>query len=305
MTYSHLSHLLELGRTPSAYEIATTKLLYYPSRGFEVKVPLGAWYERYQQGSPLTCSDWDRFYDPRETTYTRYVEIQKEREVVVDRFLSSMDAPDYDRSLSENWISVLARLLAPARYACHGLQMIAAYAGSMAPSGRLVIALALQAADEMRRIERFAYRMRQLKETHAGFGDDSRTVWQHDPSWQPLRRLIEELLVTYDFGEAFVALNLVTKPRFDEFFNVRFAAFAQTHGDNGLAGILCSLDEDSAWHGDYSRALVELLVRDAPANQDVIDRWTDRWAPRATTAIAALNPIFEGDPRKDDHERGN
>jgi len=72
--------------------------------------------------------------------------------------------------------------------------MTAAYVGSMAPGGRIVVACLFQAADEMRRIQRLAYRMRQLQGTHPGFGSESKSAW--DPHWQPLRAVIEKLLVT-------------------------------------------------------------------------------------------------------------
>ena len=38
-------HLLGTKRVPSEYEIVSSRLLYYPGRGFEVKVPAAAWYE--------------------------------------------------------------------------------------------------------------------------------------------------------------------------------------------------------------------------------------------------------------------
>ena len=49
--------------------------------------------------------------------------------------------------------------------------MLAAYVGQMAPSGRITIACALQAADEMRRVHRLAYRMALLRRLRPDFGD--------------------------------------------------------------------------------------------------------------------------------------
>ena len=57
-----------------------------------------------------------------------------------------------------------------------------------------------------------AYRVRQLQLASPGFAEDSQARWEHDPLWQPLRKVIELLLVVYDWGESFVALNLVLKP---------------------------------------------------------------------------------------------
>ena len=96
--------------------------------------------------------------------------------------------------------------------------MVASYIGQMTPSGRIVITATLQAGDEMRRVRRTAYRVRQLQQLYRGFAIDSKALWQTDTLWQPLRIAIEKLLITYDWGESFVALNLVLKPLMDEVF---------------------------------------------------------------------------------------
>jgi toluene monooxygenase system protein E len=224
-------HLLEQRRMPSEYEIVTSKLLCYTGEGFtgkrfELDVPLLDWYTRYQQGSPLTCTSWERFRDPRETTYTKYTEIQRDKEVFVDGILQEIEQSGYDGQLSTRWLHVLSRMFAPLRYPGHGLQMVASYIGQMAPSGRLVITAALQAADEMRRVQRIAYRVRQLQQFYVSFAIDSQTRWQTDALWQPLRIAIEKLLTCYDWAESFVALNLVLKPLLDEVFMTHFGELA-------------------------------------------------------------------------------
>src|SRR5262245_163862 len=67
-------HLEGLKRKPTDYDIATSRLLYHPDRGFEVNVPFSSWVERYGKNSALRISDWERFRDPRETTYSKYTE---------------------------------------------------------------------------------------------------------------------------------------------------------------------------------------------------------------------------------------
>src|ERR1700674_337905 len=152
-------HLLPQKRMPTEYEIVTSKLLCYTGEGFtgkrfELDVPLLDWYKRFQQDSPLTCTSWETFRDPRETTYTKYTEIQRDKEIFVDGILEEIELSAYAGQLSPRWLHVLSRVLAPLRYPGHGLQMLASYIGQMAPSGRIVITAALQSADEMRRVPR-------------------------------------------------------------------------------------------------------------------------------------------------------
>ncbi len=288
-TYWHLS---DLGRKPTDYDIATSRLHYWTARGFEVKAPVSEWYERYQRGSDLRCRDWEQWGDPRRTTYTTYTTMQRTREAFVSGLLESISG-DYDRDLSTQWVAVLDRVLAPLRYPGHGLQMVAAYIGQMAPSTRITIAATFQAADEMRRVQRLAYRMRQLQVTHSQFGRTAQQTWQDDPIWQPLREVIETLLVTWDWGEALVALQFVLKPALDELFMTQFGRLARAGGDDVLDRMFFSLNEDCAWHRAWSGSLLLTAIRDTPASIPAVERWIETWVPRVSRAIAAFHPIFD------------
>jgi toluene monooxygenase system protein E len=166
--------------------------------------------------------------------------------------------------------------------------MLAAYLGQMAPGGRITIVAALQAADEMRRVHRLAYRMAMLRRVRPGFGDGSRQLWERDPVWQPLRKLVETLLVTWDWGEAFAALNLGVKPVLDKFFLGDVAERARARGDYLLGEIFFSLGEDGTWHRAWAQALAGLAAASDPGNSDRLAGWAQAWSGRATEAIAPL-----------------
>ena len=292
-------HLLQQRRMPTEYEIVTSKLLCYTGEGltgkrFELDVPLSDWYKRFQQDSPLTCTSWEAFQDPRETTYTKYTGIQRDKEIFVDGILEEIELSGYDGQLSPHWLHVLSRVVAPLRYPGHGLQMLASYIGQMAPSGRIVIVAALQAADEMRRVQRIAYRIRQLQHRYSGFGTDSKDRWQSDALWQPLRIAIEKLLVCYDWGESFVGLNLVLKPLLDELFMTHFSDLALREGDYLLGQVFYSLNEDCKWHREWTQALTRMVMEDNSHSNPTIQSWIDKWHPVAARAMQAFGPVFDG-----------
>lgn len=292
-------HLLQQRRMPTEYEIITSKLLCYTGEGFtgkrfELDVPLLDWYKKYQQDSPLVCSSWEKFRDPRETTYTKYNKIQRDKEIFVDSILEEIDSSGYDAQLSPRWLHVLSRVVAPFRYPAHGLQMLASYVGQMAPGGRIVITATLQAGDEMRRVQRIAYRVRQLQQFYLGFASDSKALWQNDPLCQPLRAAIERLLTCYDWAEAFIGLNLVLKPLLDEMFMNHLSELALREGDYLLGQIFYSLNEDCRWHQEWTQALIRTVIEDTPQNRDTIQAWIDKWYPLAARALQAFAPVFEG-----------
>jgi hypothetical protein len=158
--------------------------------------------------------------------------------------------------------------------------MVASYVGQMAPSGRIVITATLQAGDEMRRVQRIAYRIRQLQKVYRGFATDSRTLWQNDTLWQPLRFAVEKLLVCYDWAESFVALNLVLKPMIDEMFMNHLSDLALREGDY-LTGEKLHASRLQRLHARIlvHRVGIIRILRSAlhghcffPAKEDILDR---------------------------------
>jgi toluene monooxygenase system protein E len=283
---------------PTEYEIVTSKLLCYTGEGFtgkrfELDVPLKPWYRRYQEESPLQCSSWEKFRDPRETTYTKYTELQRDKEIFVDGILDEIELTGYDAHLRPAWLHVLTRVVAPFRYPGHGFQMIASYIGQMAPSGRITIAASLQSADEMRRIQRIAYRIRQLQQIYPGFGADSRTLWQTESMWQPLREAVEKLLIAYDWAESFVGLNLVLKPLVDELFMNYLSELALREEDYLLGRIFYSLNQDCQWHRQWSESLVRMAIEDNVRNEVTIHGWIRQWYPFAARAVHSFAALFE------------
>ncbi|HTV21512.1 MAG TPA: hypothetical protein VMG12_22645 [Polyangiaceae bacterium] len=279
-------HLESRGRLPSAYEIATTRLLYYPERGFELPTPIAAWYEQHQRGSRLRGS-WQTFADPLATTYASYVARQHERESFADQVARSIEETGYDRELDPRWLDVLGAVLPVLRYPCHGLHLITCYVGQLAPEGRLVVTCAFQAMDELRRIERLAQRMRQLMEVRPGLGANALLTWERDSAWQPLRRVVERLLVTYDYGRALTEGLLVLAPAFDALFMRGFARLAAERGDRLLFELLSSLDLDCRWHEAWADAFVDAALVEEPHNAEPLCEWIAGAWPAARSALAA------------------
>lgn len=288
-------HLEGKRRVPSAYELKSSKLLYYPGRGFEVSTPVSEWFARYQTGSPLALAGLEGFRDPRETTYASYVALAREKEAFAEGLARASDENDYDSRLDGDWIKSLERWLPVLLYPCHGLQMVTAYVAHLAPVSEVVIALAFQQADEIRRIQRLSQRVAQLRKAWPGFAEGARRLWQEAPEWQPLRRVIEELLVTYDFGEALVRLNLVVKPLFDAFFVERGSRLAEARHDPNLCRLLFSLGEDCRWHAAVADHLVRALFSAGDANRELINRWVGGSRPDMLKALGALGALWNSE----------
>jgi toluene monooxygenase system protein E len=295
----------DVRKKPSEYEVVTARLHYHYGRQpspFEIDphTPINAWYLRYREGSPLQADDWEGFRDPHQLTYRVYVQRQDERETYLSNLVDEFERRNHDASLQEDWVQVLERLYLPARFPMHTLQMTALYMAQMAPASFMTNAAYFQAADELRRIQWTAYRAKSLSLDHdaeLASSAHTRQRWEADGAWQPLREAVEKMLIAYDWGEAFVALNLAVKPVFDELFNGQLAELARAHEDDLLALMLDDFALDSQRSRDWSEALVKYAVAQRPANKELLRQWVEKWNPLAYRGLEGVVELFGQAPR--------
>jgi toluene monooxygenase system protein E len=288
------SALLGSRRRPSEYEVVSYKL-HYRNRNRDAPyeqspdLPMNQWYRKYVFDSPLRHPDWDAFRDPDEVTYRAYCIMQDGQEQYVDGLLNNHDANGHDAGLSDEWVGVLARLYTPARYALAALQMASAYLVQMAPASTITNCAVFHEADQFRWLSRTAYRTRELANAHPGrgFAERERQMWEQAPEWQGFRALLEKVLATFDWGESFVALNVVAARAFDAAFLHQLAAAARAQ-DDSLTAMLCdNQGRDSQRAVRWTEALVRMcLVQDG--NREVIEGWLQKWIPLSDAATDAF-----------------
>ena len=299
------SLLGEVRKKPSDYEVVTTKLHYHYGRKpapFELdpNTPINAWYLRYREGSPFQTDSWEDFRDPHQLTYQLYVQRQSEREAYLENLVDEFERRNHDAALRTDWVRMLEQLYMPARFPMHALQMSALYEAQMAPSSFITNAAYFQAADELRRIQWVAYRAKSLSLEHdveLASSAHTRRRWEEDADWQPLRETVEKMLIAYDWGEAFVALNLVVKPIFDAVFNAQLAELARSHEDTLLAVMLDDFELDSQRSRDWTAALVQYAVAQRSANAALLRQWVDQWKSLAFQGMERVVELFGQAPR--------
>lgn len=286
----------DVKRKPTPYEAVTGKFHYHFRREpapFELDphTAINTWYLEHREGSPLQVADWEGFRDPYKLTYRDYVAMQHDREIFLDALVDRHEESGFAAGLDPQWVETLRVLFVPLRFPIHVLQMVGLYVGQMAPSSYITNCAHFQAADEMRRIQRIAYWTKVVANAH---GDalaetvPTRALWETDPAWQPLRELMERLMVAYDWGEAFTALNVVVKPTLDTLINDVLSELAAANGDSFVAELGAEFARDSRRSRDWTQALTTYALENDPALSDVLGGWVTTWTPRADAAVAAL-----------------
>lgn len=287
------SHLAARRRKPSEYEIVSTNLHYStdrPDAPFELdpNMPMALWFKQNRNASPLKHSDWNGFRDPDEIIYRTYNMLQDGHENYVYGLFDQFSARGHDAMLDHGWARHLARLYAPGRYLFHALQMGSAYLCQIAPASTISNCGTYQTADTLRWLTHTAYRTKELSNSFGdlGFGAGERDKWENDPAWQGFRELVEKALVAYDWGESFVALNLVARPAVEEAI-LRALGQAGRHNGDTLLGLLTDAQlADADRHRRWTGALVKFALQ-TEGNDKVLADWLAKWAPLGDAAIDA------------------
>ena len=295
----------DVRKMPSEYEIVThgqnwTMRDNRPS-AFEQNPssPPNLWFLTYRDQSPLQAENWEQFREPDSLTYRMYVNAQAESESKVHGVLEEYALLGSDTTFAPGWLELLGTLYTPSRYAVHGFQQIEAYIGYLAPTSYITNPAGLSTADFLRRNTTIAYRTRELQLAHpeSGIGTErEREHWQEHPAWQGTRKAVEWALATYDWGEAFTALNLVLLPTIDDVLTRQFGEVALANGDNLSWLLLSFLDADNQRRNRWSQALAAFAIQQKPKSGKAIEKWVTKWSSLADDAAAGLGSLLESLP---------
>lgn len=296
------SHLAGQRRRPSEYEIVSTGLLWH-ARGeatpFELEGAefMNEWYTKYRDSSPITHDNWDSFRDPDEMVYRTYNILQDGQEAYVDGLLDQYDREGHDADLADSWLDILEMFYTPGRYLIHTTQMASAYLMHASPASPICNCAAFQAADALRWVSRTAYRTASLAKAHPdrGFGTGERSQWENAAAWQGYRELMERVLATYDWAEAFLALNLVALPAIHEGFYRQFGLSARRNGDTLFALMTEAALRDADRSLRWSQALVRMM-QESDSNQAQLAEWLEKWASYGISAVTAFATELPDNP---------
>jgi toluene monooxygenase system protein E len=311
------SHLAQHRRKPTEYEIVSTNLLWSTSDreapwAMGPEIAVSRHVLRYRNHSRLSHDDWDGFRDPSQLVYRTYNAAQDGQEAYVDGLLEDHARNEHDFGLGPAWVAALGRLYTPGRFLMHALQMAAAYGVFMAPASTIANCFAFQSGDQLRWVSRIAYRTAELTRAHpnARFGSNERSEWESAPEWQGFRELAERALVAWDWGEQFVAVNLVAKVAVDAAVLRQFGRAARREGDS-LTGFLTDAqlidsERSRAWStalwayataAPTTVAATAAAATTADANRRVLGEWLAQWAPLGERAIDTFCAGFDGTGR--------
>jgi hypothetical protein len=240
------------------------------------------------------------FRDPSGLWQRYYVRLQAEQERSIERKVEDAGLAGIFSEFDPVWlnetIGIHYRVWSFFEY---GLFRAFSRAQREALSDTLGNALCFEAVDRIRHAQSIVLFLMELEAKVEGFKDhESKDHWLGDPVYQPLRRLVELLMVTDDWAEIAFAVNLVIDPITTEVGISRLIRHhGPAHGDPTTPMIILTTERDRRRNQAWTKVLVRMTTApDLPSaenNRVVMRGWVERWTSLAIDAAKALAPVYE------------
>lgn len=292
-TFSHLARRLGADKTASRYQEATLDM--QPTTNWHYR-PL--WEpERHVfdvSRTRLVMADWYAFKDPRHFYYGVYTMTRAKQQEGADKQFEFAEKRNLLDALDEVTLASLTQVLVPLRHYEWGSNMNNTYCCAYGYGTAVTQACNFAAMDRLG-IAQYLSRIGLLLDGNQGAVlDAGKAAWLSHPAWQDVRRVMENLFVTKDWFELFVAQNLVFDGLLYPLIYRHYVDAVSPRTGNALAMLTEFMGD---WYADTARwvdATVKTAAAESPANAEHLSGWVHTWRDEMLRALEPLAALALG-----------
>ncbi|MGI8505677.1 MAG: MmoB/DmpM family protein [Solirubrobacteraceae bacterium] len=247
----------------------------------------------------LRSRDWFEFRDPGEQWERPFYQAGAAVEQQIEGALRSAAEQGLIDDFAPSWVQFLRAFLQVPAYIEHGLWFALATAARDCLSDSVATCVCLQAAMKQRSAQAIVLYAMDL-EQHLGHDfaiESARETFLHDEPWQPVRRYLERLAATADWGEVVFAANLCFEPAVATLVRRELGTRAAAANGDTVTPVLARAEtQEWEWARAWTVALSRFLLADAEHaahNRAVLSGWVRAWLPEAVGAAEALASVGE------------
>ena len=286
-TFSNVARRLGADKPASRYQEATFDM--QSDTNFHYRPIWDPQYDLYDTArTAIKMADWYSFKDPRQYYYGVYTMNRAKQQDAAEKQFEFAEKRGVFFNLSEKDKEHLIFAVLPLRHYEWGANMNNCFCTSFGYGAAITQATMYNTMDRLG-LAQYVSRLGLLLDGNTG---DSLEVgkqhWLHTPEWQELRRSMENLFVTKDWFEVFLAQNFVMDglvyPMFYKHLETRL---------NPMAGQTFSMCTNfmQEWFAETQRwvdSTIKTAVDESPENKEILSRWFDIWMVETTRALQPL-----------------
>jgi len=282
-TYAHVAQYIGGDKTASRYQEGIMGA--QPAANFHYRPTWDPQHELFDTArTAIRLQNWYALKDPRQFYYASWAMTRARQQDTMEANFEFVESRGMVGLMSDELVNHALDVLVPLRHVAWGANMNNSQICAIGYGTAFTAPAMFHAMDHLG-IAQYLTRLA-LSLSGPERLDAAKEAWMADPSWQALRRYVEDTLVLQDPVELFVAQNLALDgllyPLVYERYVDERVALA---GGSAVAMLTAFMPE---WHDESSRwidAVVKTMAAESEDNKVLLTQWVRHWEEQAATAL--------------------
>lgn len=259
-----------------------------PKENFHYRPTWEQGLELFDAGrTAIRMADWYALRDPRQFYYATWTMARARQQEAMEANYQFVESRGLAARMADAQRAHACAVLMPLRHVAWGGNMNNCSMCSRGYGTAFTAPAMFHAMDQLG-VAQYLTRLG-LAMDEPGVLEAGRNDWLQGPAWQPLRRLVEDLLVLQDPIELFIAQNLALDGLLYPLIYGRFVdGPLALHGGTAVSMLTAFMPE---WHAESARwidAVAKVAAAESDANRALLSRW---YLAHVDQAQAALAPV--------------
>ncbi len=241
-----------------------------------------------KRNTAIVMDDWYRLLDPRQYYYGAWTIARSKQQDGAERNFSFVEKRDLLENIPADLLRKIDFLLLPLRHVEYGANLNNTYMSAYGYGVSITQATMMCAMDRLGIAQYITRIGLMLDNGDTAALKKAKTVWHDDPAWQGMRELVENMLVTKDWFELFVAQNVVLDGLLYPLVYQSFGALLNARGQTGFAMLTEFMSEWFEEHVRWTSQVMKIAISESAQNKTLLHDWVQKWQERVAEALQPL-----------------
>jgi phenol/toluene 2-monooxygenase (NADH) P1/A1 len=285
-TFTHVAKYIGNDKPASRYQEATYGM--QSTINFHYRPIWAPEYEIFDASrTRVVMSDWYKLLDPRQYYYGSYTLARARMQEAAEADFSLVEDRNLAFAIPEDIRSVAQAVFVPLRHVEWGGNTNNMFMAAYGYGAAFTTPATFCAMDHLG-MAQYLTRLGLILGDPESL-DDAKAAWLHAPTWQGVRKYVEDCFVVQDWFELFVAQNIVLDGLLYPLVYEDIENALAARGGGAVLTMLTRFQSD--WFAETERwnnAVTKIAAAESAENKALIEDWVDHYAGLAS---AALEPV--------------
>lgn len=275
-TFGHVARRIGEGKSATRYEEATYDL--QAVTNFHYRPTYNPKYEIYDTNkTAIKMEDWYKFLDPRQYYYSNYVMTRAKQQEVAEQNFVFVEKRGLLNAMPNDIKEQILNHVLPLRHYEWGANMNNLQLVSESYGAAYASAAMFHAEDRLGNAQYITRIGLLLGENEASFLDHAKDLWLNEPSWQGLRKAMEDSFVIEDWFELHLVQNVIMDGFIHPLF---FNAYEQEINSKGGTAQGMMSEFITTWYEETTKWTDKTILvasSESQENSEILTTWAKKY----------------------------